>query len=599
MQKGARGQVISAFGNLVEVEFEGSVHLGESASILVEGDKLRAEVLEIRGSMAKMQVFEPTYGLFSGAEVEFSRDLIEAELGPGLLGGVFDGLQNPLEEVFQEHGVFLARGVHFPPLARDKLWDFEPCVSVGAMLSPGSLLGTVQEGRFPHRIFVPFGLPCGHYQLEWLVKGGSYSVDTVLAHLKNAQGEIIEVKMFQKWPLKRPLLFGDRVLPFEPLETGCRVIDTQFPLLKGGAFCLPGPFGAGKTVLQHHLARYSSVDIVIFAACGERAGEIVELLKEFPHLKDPQTGNPLSDRTVLICNTSSMPVAARESSVYMAVTIGEYYRQMGLDVLMVADSTSRWAQAMREMSARLEEIPGDEAFPAYLNAKIAELYQRAGVVRLENDRFGSLCLGGAVSPAGGNLDEPVTQATLPVVGAFLGLSRARSSARRYPAIDPLISWSKYTEFVGDTLSKEIPLWKRWVYRAKALLEESDVITRRMDVLGEDGVALDEFISHLKAELYDAVYLQQNSFDPEDTYCPLKKQKVLFSFVNEVLDTDYSWISTHTEARSFFLSLQAEMRNLNFVKEESEESVSCRQRLRNLLEHASKQIGQGTEGGSGA
>uniref|UniRef100_UPI000D3D6A81 V-type ATP synthase subunit A n=1 Tax=Candidatus Similichlamydia epinepheli TaxID=1903953 RepID=UPI000D3D6A81 len=500
----------------------------------------------------------------------------------GLLGSVFDGLQNPLDEMFKEHGAFLVRGSYYPPLPRDRLWPFKPSVTVGDVVLPGSVVGTTKEDRFLHSIYVPFKLSECRYKVEMVIEEGSYSVDTTIAILSNGTGERIDVKMFQKWPLKRPLLFGERILPSAPLETGCRVIDTQFPILKGGTFCLPGPFGAGKTVLQHHFAKFSAVDIVIFAACGERAGEIVEMLKEFPLLKDPQTGNPLSNRTVLICNTSSMPVAARESSVYMAVTIGEYYRQMGLDVLVVADSTSRWAQAMREMSARLEEIPGDESFPASLNAKIAELYQRAGVVCLRDGKTGSLSLGGAVSPAGGNFDEPVTQATLSVVGSFLGLSRNRSSARRYPAVDPLISWSKYGAKFASNMSDEIPLWRRWVQRTHELLQESEAISRRVDVLGEDGISLSEFISYLKSELYDVAYLQQNSFDDEDMYCPLSKQKLLFSFMNEVLDSDFSWIESHADARTFFLSLQAEMRMLNFLKEGSKESDECRDRIRARL-----------------
>ena len=347
------------------------------------------------------------------------------------------------------------------------------------------------------------------------------------------------------------------------MDTGLRILDTQFPILKGGTFCSPGPFGAGKTVMQHHLSKYSSVDVVVIVACGERAGEVVEVLKTFPDLTDPHTGGPLMDRTSMICNTSSMPVAAREASVYMGATIAEYYRQMGLDVLLLADSTSRWAQAMREMSGRLEEIPGEEAFPAYLSSRISSFYERAGPVLLKNGEEGSLTIGGSVSPAGGNFEEPVTQSSLAVVGAFHGLSRSRSDARRYPAIDPLISWTKYLKKTGEQLNAKLEGWTDKVEAAEEILRKGDEIGKRMEVVGEEGVALSDMIVYLKSELYEFCYLQQNAFDKEDAYCPLPRQIQMFRLIQMIFDTPFEF-DAHDVARSFFLNLQNEMKNINFL-----------------------------------
>ncbi|MBA3817136.1 MAG: V-type ATP synthase subunit A, partial [Parachlamydiaceae bacterium] len=443
----ATGKVIKAFGNLLHVTFDGNVRQGEVALVHLNDTRLKAEVIEINGNDVKIQVFEDTREVELGTIVTFEQQLLEAELGPGLLTSILDGLQNPLAAVAEESGFFLPRGVYLPPIDRKRHWNFEPKAKIGQVLQRGDTIGTTMEGHFHHQIMIPFS-HYGAYKLTWLIPTGSYVVDTVIAKAENEQGQIFEFTMLQRWPIKMPLAFGERIKPTKMMDTGCRNIDTLFPVMKGGTFCTPGPFGAGKTVLQHHLSKYSSVDIVIVVACGERAGEVVEVLREFPHLIDPHTGDSLMERTVIICNTSSMPVAARESSVYMGITIGEYYRQMGLDVLVLADSTSRWAQAMREMSGRLEEIPGEEAFPAYLASRIADFYERSGVLSLKGGNLGSITIGGAVSPAGGNFEEPVTQATLSVVGAFLGLSRARSDSRRYPAIDPLISWSKYVKEVS-------------------------------------------------------------------------------------------------------------------------------------------------------
>lgn len=578
-----RGQVNKAFGNLLQVEFDGSIRQGEVAFVEVEGKRLKAEVIEITGNLAKIQVFEDTRGVEFKTNVEFTGDLLEAELGPGLLSSILDGLQNPLEEVAKVSGYFLPSGLYLPPLDRERKWDYEPVARVSQVLKRGDTLGHTQEGRFIHHIMVPFAL-FGEYTITWTIAAGSYNVDTVIAKAKDADGKEYAFTMTQKWPIKNALVQGEKVKPSRMMDTGERIIDTQFPLIKGGTFCTPGPFGAGKTVLQHHLSKYSAVDIVVVVACGERAGEVVEMLKEFPHLTDPHTGESLMKRTVIICNTSSMPVAARESSIYLGITIAEYYRQMGLDILLLADSTSRWAQALREMSGRLEEIPGDEAFPAYLASRIAEFYERSGVIYVDEEKTGSITIGGAVSPAGGNFEEPVTQATLAVVGAFLGLSRERSDSRRYPAIDPLISWSKYIDTVGKELNHQVPEWSAMVNRADAILAKGNEIGRRMEVVGEEGTSIDDMLIYLKAELYDFSYLQQNAFDKEDAYCPLKRQMELFSLINKIFEKKFTF-SSHDAAREFFLNLQNRLKNMNFMPFNSDQYRSNFKQIDELIELA--------------
>lgn len=544
-----QGHVIRAFGNLIEVQFEGDIRQGEVAYIKVDNTWLKSEVIEIVNDVAKVQVFEDTRGVRLNSLVEFSGHLLEAELGPGLLSKVVDGLQNPLNEVALKSGLFLERGVYLNPLDRSTLWDYTPVLKPGDKVKRGDVLGTTPEGRFTHHIMVPFSL-FETYTLTWVIEPGSYTVGTVIAKIADSKGQEIPLTMIQRWPIKSSLQEGEKLVPSELLETGLRIIDTQFPIMKGGAFCTPGPFGAGKTVIQHHLSKYSNVDVVVFVACGERAGEVVEILKEFPLLKDPYTGDPLINRTAIICNTSSMPVAARESSIYLGMTIAEYYRQMGLNILLLADSTSRWAQALREMSARLEEIPGEEAFPAYLASRIADFYERSGVLQMKNGKKGSITLCGAVSPAGGNFEEPVTQSTLSVVGAFLGLSRERSDSRRYPAIDPLISWSKYchSKEVGEVLN---------------LLQKGQEIAKRMEVVGIEGTPLSDFLTYLKAELYDFSYLQQNAFDKEDAFSPLSRQKELFELMLLLFKKPFTFL-THDQAREFFLNLQSQIKNLNFM-----------------------------------
>lgn len=582
-RKSATGRVVKAYGNLLQVAFEGSIRQGEVAYVLVDGLKLKAEVIEILGHEAKIQVFEDTKGVMFDTEVFFTGDLLEAELGPGLLKTVFDGLQNPLEKVAEEAGLFLPRGVYLPAIDRKIHWDYVNVAKIGDVLERGDTLGTTLEGRFHHHIMIPFS-HYGRYKITWLIKNGSYTADTIVAKGVDESGKEYEFSMIQRWPIKNALFEGEKVKPTKMMETGLRIIDTQFPIMKGGAFCTPGPFGAGKTVLQHHLSKYSDVDIVVVVACGERAGEVVEVLREFPHLIDPHTGETLMARTSIICNTSSMPVAARESSIYMGMTIAEYYRQMGLDILLLADSTSRWAQALREMSGRLEEIPGEEAFPAYLSSRISEYYERSGVMALKHDKYGSITVGGAVSPAGGNFEEPVTQSTLAVVGAFLGLSRERSDSRRYPAIDPLISWSKYVQEVSDVLEATSPGWGQMVKKAGRMLSSGNEIGKRMEVVGEEGTAIEDLTIYLKAELYDFSYLQQNAFDKEDACCPLKRQIELFVLINKIFDTRFKFHS-HNSAREFFLELQNQIKNMNFLAYNSDEYRKTFHRIEETIEKA--------------
>ncbi len=534
-----QGRVVGVNGNMVSVAFDTSVIQNEVAYVVVGDTRLKSEVIRVRGNEADLQVFESTNGIRVGDTVEFSRELLSVELGPGLLTQVFDGLQNPLPRLAEQAGFFLQRGLYVQPLDRERRWAYTPKAAVGDTLRPGDTVGSAPEGIFEHRIMVPFAWS-GEWQVTWTAPAGELTVVDPVAKVSNGSEER-NVTMLQTWPVKIPITnYKQRLFPRDTLVTNIRCIDTFFPVAKGGTFCTPGPFGAGKTVLQHALSRRSEVDIVIVAACGERAGEVVEVLREFPHLEDPRTGRSLMDRTIIICNTSSMPVAAREASIYTSVTLAEYYRQMGLHVLLLADSTSRWAQALREMSGRLEEIPGEEAFPAYLESLVAGFYERAGLVELNDGSRGSITIGGAVSPAGGNFEEPVTQATLKVVGSFLGLSRERSNARRYPAVHPLESWSKYRSVVA---AKDLD-------RARQILRSGNEVDQMMKVVGEEGTPTDDFVVYLKSELLDAVYLQQSFFDEADADCPAEKQVYCFAKVLAVLDAKFQF-TDKADARSFF------------------------------------------------
>lgn len=551
MSEATQGRVVGVNGNMVSVEFAGDVQMNEVAYIAVGDKRLKSEVIRISGNTAEVQVFERTRGIGIDDPVEFTHQMLAVRLGPGLLGQVYDGLQNPLPLLAQACGFFLERGVYFPALDGERRWAFTPVAGVGDTVWAGSVLGTVPEGIFAHKVMVPFALP-GSARVTSIVAAGEYGVDDVVARVEDEAGRTRDLTMAFEWPVKRPVrAFAERLKPSGSLVTKVRTIDTFFPVARGGTYCIPGPFGAGKTVLQQITSRYAEVDIVIVAACGERAGEVVETLREFPELTDPRTGKALMERTIIVCNTSSMPVAAREASVYTAVTMAEYYRQMGLDVLLLADSTSRWAQAMREMSGRLEEIPGEEAFPAYLESVIAAFYERAGIVRLRDGGTGSVTIGGTVSPAGGNFEEPVTQATLKVVGAFHGLSRERSDARRYPAIHPLESWSKYPSVVDAGLVSE----------ARALLFRGNEVNQMMKVVGEEGTSQDDYLLYLKSEFLDAIYLQQSAFDPVDAATPAERQRYLFEIMLRVLRSPLA-IGTKDEARGFFAQLRQKCLDLN-------------------------------------
>lgn len=575
-----QGYVVEAYGNLLRVHVDGHVRQGEVAYVSVDDTWLKAEIIEVVGDEVKIQVFEETQGISRGALVTFSGHLLEAELGPGLLQGIFDGLQNRLE-ILADTSLFLRRGEYVNAICRETVWAYTQKASVGSVLSRGDVLGTVKEGRFDHKIMVPFSC-FEEVTITWVISSGNYTVDTVVAKGRTSTGEELEFTMVQKWPIKQAFLEGEKVPSHEIMDVGLRVLDTQIPVLKGGTFCTPGPFGAGKTVLQHHLSKYAAVDIVVLCACGERAGEVVEILQEFPHLTDPHTGQSLMHRTCIICNTSSMPVAARESSIYLGITIAEYYRQMGLHILLLADSTSRWAQALREISGRLEEIPGEEAFPAYLASRIAAFYERGGAVKMKDGSEGSLTICGAVSPAGGNFEEPVTQATLSVVGAFCGLSKARADARRYPSIDPMISWSKYLDFVAEILEKKVPGWGESVKQASRFLEEGAEIGKRIEVVGEEGISMEDMEIFLKSELYDFCYLQQNAFDAEDCYCPFDRQIELFSLMNHIFNSRFCF-DCPDNARSFFLELQSKIKTLNGQKFLSEEYQKGLEVIYKLLE----------------
>ncbi|MBN2626585.1 MAG: V-type ATP synthase subunit A [Spirochaetales bacterium] len=555
-----QGKVVGINGNMVTVALESSVIMNEVGYIITdEGKRLKSEVIRVMGDEAQLQVFEITKGISIGDSCDFSGDLLAAELGPGLLGQVYDGLQNPLPELAEQAGYFLERGVYIDPLNRSRRWDFTPVAHEGDKVEQADILGTVPEGPFKHSIMVPFNM-LDSYTIKSIKPAGSYLISDTIAVVTDSRGNEFNLTMSFQWPVKRAITcYEERLKPVEPMLTKTRVIDTFLPVAKGGTYCIPGPFGAGKTVLQQTTSKFADVDVVIVAACGERAGEVVETLKEFPELTDPKTGKSLMERTIIICNTSSMPVASREASVYTAVTLAEYYRQMGLDVLLLADSTSRWAQAMREMSGRLEEIPGEEAFPAYLESSIAGFYERAGIVKLKSGKTGSVTIGGTVSPAGGNFEEPVTQATLKVVGAFHGLSRERSDARKYPAIHPIDSWSKYAGIM-DT---------KKTTKAYNLLKRGYEVEAMMKVVGEEGTSLADYMIYLEGDFLDAVYFQQNSFDAVDCAVAPERQEHVFDKIYDLLNSKLN-LTEKSAARSWFNQLRQRFLDWNSAEWETEE-----------------------------
>ncbi|MCL2043199.1 MAG: V-type ATP synthase subunit A [Treponema sp.] len=580
---GTKGTVVAVNGNMVSARFNGAVSMNEVGYVKVADTRLKSEIIRIRGEVCQLQVFEITKGITVGDEVEFTTDMLAVELGPGLLGQVYDGLQNPLPQLAKAAGYFLERGVYMDPLPSDNKWEFTPVVQVGDKVERSDTLGTVPEGAFTHRIMVPFGM-YGSYTVDKIKKAGSYKITETIAELKDDKGKVIPVTMSFRWPVKRAVdCYKERLMPVDPMVTRVRLVDTFFPVARGGTYCIPGPFGAGKTVLQQITSRFADVDIVIVAACGERAGEVVETLKEFPELVDEKTGRSLMERTIIICNTSSMPVAAREASVYTAVTLAEYYRQMGLHVLLLADSTSRWAQAMREMSGRLEEIPGEEAFPAYLESTIASFYERAGIVKLNDNSLGSVTIGGTVSPAGGNFEEPVTQATLKVVGAFHGLSRERSDARKFPAIHPMDSWSKYKGIIDAEK----------VAYAHGFMRRGGEVEQMMKVVGEEGTSIEDYVVYLKGDLIDSVYFQQNSFDEVDAAVKPERQIYTFTKLLVILASQFSFPDKN-EARIWFSRLRQKFLDYNGSKWQEAQFKKLEKEIEDSIKNQSQGLDKAAE-----
>ncbi|MDD2739101.1 MAG: V-type ATP synthase subunit A [Methylomonas lenta] len=590
----ATARIIAVQDDIVSIESLADTPLTKNEVIYIlpsrseakHQERLKAEVLRIYGNRADAQVYESTQGVGVGDLVVQSDEMLSVELGPGLLGQVYDGLQNPLDLLATEFGFFLPRGVDFPPLDRNCKWAFNPCVQLGAKLFAGMSLGSVQERRFKHKIMVPFDIK-GEVEVTW-IQAGNVTVDEAIAKIRLSNGKEQTITLKQRWPVRKPLPqqllrnnLSQRQYPSEPLITHLRLVDTFFPIALGGTGCIPGPFGAGKTVLQSLIARNSEVDVVIVVACGERAGEVVETITEFPLMTDPRTGGSLMDRTIIICNTSSMPVAAREASIYTGITLGEYYRQMGLNVLLLADSTSRWAQAMRETSGRLEEIPGEEAFPAYLDSSIKNIYERAGVISDLQGNSGSLTMIGTVSPAGGNFEEPVTQSTLSTVKAFLGLSADRAYKRFYPAVDPLLSWSRYLDQLNPWYQRELaPNWTEQVREVLELLAHGNSVYEMIQVAGEEGVTLEDYITYHQSLFVDMVYLQQDAFDSVDVTVPLERQKATFLLIMKLLSTEYHF-SDQSQIRDYFTRLTGLFKNMNYAVWQSSEYKQLLDKIANL------------------
>ncbi len=575
------GKVVGIVANLVMVEVDGPVAQNEICFISLGDENLMAEVIKVVGKVAYVQVFESTRGLKPGSKVEFKGHMLEVTLGPGILSRNYDGLQNDLDKM---EGVFLKRGEYTDPLNREKKWEFKPMAKVGDEVQAGDWLGEVNENDQPHKIMVPFKMK-GTYKIKEIVGEGEYTVDHKIAVVENGDGTETELTMVQKWPVKVAIRdFKEKPRPFKLLETGVRCMDTLNPITEGGTGFIPGPFGTGKTVLQHAISKQAEADIVIIAACGERANEVVEIFTEFPELEDPRTGKKLIERTIIIANTSNMPVAAREASVYTAMTIGEYYRAMGLKVLLMADSTSRWAQALREMSNRLEELPGPDAFPMDLSAVISNFYSRAGFVYLNNGKTGSITFIGTVSPAGGNLKEPVTESTRKAARCFYGLSQARADSKRYPAIDPIDSYSKYLEYpeVQENLTKNVSeSWLKEVNKAKDILLRGKEAMEQINILGDDGVPLGFHETFWKSELIDFVILQQDAFDKIDASTPMKRQQFMLSKVLDVVDSSFSF-NHFEDVGSFFKEVINEFKQMNYSEFESDKFKQHEKALGELL-----------------
>jgi V/A-type H+-transporting ATPase subunit A len=564
-----KGKVTGIIANLVMVEVAGAVAQNEICYLILDEIKLMAEVIKVIGKTAYVQVFDSTRGVQIGTEVEFSGSLLEVELGPGILSKNYDGLQNDLNKL---DGIFLERGVSSSALDKDKKWSFKPLAQVGDSVEAASWLGEVDENKLPHKIMVPFKLE-GEYTIKSIADAGEYTVYDTIATLTDANGNEHEISMSQKWPIKLAMTaYKNKPRPFKLLETGVRTIDSLAPMMEGGTGFIPGPFGCGKTVLQHAISKQADADVVIVAACGERANEVVEIFWEFPTLEDYRTGRKLMERTTIIANTSNMPVAAREASVYTAMTLGEYYRSMGLRVLLLADSTSRWAQALREMSNRLEDLPGPDAFPMDLSAIIANFYARAGMVELNNGKIGSITFMGTVSPAGGNLKEPVTESTKKATRCFYALAQKRADSKRYPAIDPILSYSKYLEYPEFLEYMKENDKEDWVNNAQKMLnylQRGSEATDQISILGDDGVPTEYHLHHWRAELLDFVILQQDAFDKIDQMCPIDRQKYIVELVLDICSIEFEF-SHFEEVSSLFKKLINAMKQMNYSEFKSEE-----------------------------
>ena len=579
------GKVTGIVSNLVTVEVDGPVAQNELCYIDLNGTKLMAEVIKISGDSASVQVYESTRGLKVGCNVEFEGRMLEVTLGPGLLSSNYDGLQDTLATM-QE--VFLQRGEYTPALDSAKVWEFTPFAKPGDKVIAADWLGEVKEGWLPHKIMVPFSFK-GSYTVKEIAPAGNYTIEKEIAVLTDSKGEDLKVKMYQKWPVKVAVPgYKEKPRPYRIMETGVRAIDTFNPIAEGGTGFIPGPFGCGKTVIQHAIAKQAEADVIIMAACGERANEVVEIFKEFPELIDSRTGRKLIERTTIICNTSNMPVAAREASVYTAMTIGEYYRAMGLKVLLLADSTSRWAQALREMSNRMEELPGADAFPVDLSSIISNFYSRAGIVVLNNGQTGSVTFLGTVSPAGGNLKEPVTESTKKCARCFYALSQNRADSKRYPAIDPIDSYSKYLEYpeMEEFFNSKIEKgWVEKVLKAKNITLRGKEAYDQINILGDDGVPMEYHLRYWKSELVDFILLQQDAFDSIDCQTPLERQKYMLDLVLKICDKDYKF-ERFEKCVSFFKNLINIMRQMNFSEFHSEQFNKYQQQLQNTVENAS-------------
>ncbi len=581
-----KGKVTGIVSNLVSVEVDGPVAQNELCFIDLEGVKLMAEVIKVNGNTASTQVYESTRGLKVGDPVEFEGRMLEVTLGPGLLSSNYDGLQDNLATM---KDVFLKRGEYTSPLDSEKIWEFKPIAKQGDKVVAADWLGEVKEGWMPHKIMVPFTFK-GEYTVKSVAAAGNYKIHDTMAVLANEKGEEVKVDMTQKWPVKVAIEgYKEKPRPYKIMETGVRAIDTLNPIAEGGTGFIPGPFGCGKTVIQHAIAQQAEADIIIMAACGERANEVVEIFAEFPELVDTRTGRKLIERTIIICNTSNMPVAAREASVYTAMTIGEYYRAMGLKVLLLADSTSRWAQALREMSNRMEELPGADAFPVDLSSIISNFYSRAGVVVLNNGNTGSVTFIGTVSPAGGNLKEPVTESTKKCARCFYALSQARADGKRYPSIDPIDSYSKYLEYpeIEEYFSKRIsPNWVKNVYKAKNIILRGKEAHDQINILGDDGVPMEYHMRYWKSELLDFIILQQDAFDAVDCQSSLERQEFMLNKVLEICDKQFEF-DRFEQCVEYFKNLINIMRQMNYSAFKSEDFNKYLKQLDKTLEENGK------------